>query len=435
MKKLSRVLTLGAASLLFLTACGGEAAENNTDSTDSFEAAEGDGITVWTWDPYFNVKALEIAEGYYLEDNPDFNLNIIENAQEDIYQRLNTSLSSGVTKGLPNIVFIEDGRAAGYLNAYEEYFFPVGEYYNQDDFASYKVNSGQKDGEVYSFPFDSGVTGMYVRTDLLEEAGVTLEELTDVTWDEYVEIGKKVTEATGVKWMTTDHNSLGLMNSMLQSSGLWLTEEDGVTPNVADNEGLKEAFRIYKDMADADILHVHTDWNQFVASFNNGEVATVPQGNWLTPSIKAEASQSGNWAVLPFPRQSVEGSVNASNQGGSSIYVLDIEGKEEAAEFLAATFGSNIDFYQDLITEIGALGTYEPASSGDAYALEDDFFGGQTIYQDFAEWTQQVPEVNFGINGPIINDILSNSLQEYLNGQESDAVLENAQKQAESAIQ
>ena len=39
---------------------------------------------------------------------------IVENAQEDIVQKLNTALGSGTTKGLPNIVLIEDYRAQSF---------------------------------------------------------------------------------------------------------------------------------------------------------------------------------------------------------------------------------------------------------------------------------------------------------------------------------
>ena len=48
----------------------------------------------------------------------------------------------------------------------------------------------------------------------------------------------------------------------------------------------------------------------------------------------------------PIPRLNLDGAVNASNLGGSSWYVLNIDGKENAAQFLADTFGSNVDFYQ-----------------------------------------------------------------------------------------
>lgn len=430
-----RFLALSASALFILAACGNGGGEEATEDED-FEGVSDDPqeLTIWTWDPNFNVKALEMAEEIYKEDNPDFSLNIVENSQEDVVQRLNTSLSSGVETGLPNIVFIEDYRAPGFLNSYEGSFLPLQDHFNVDDFAEYKIAAGTHDGNVYNIPFDSGVTGMFVRTDYLEDAGYTLEDLDDLTWDEYIEIGIDVHEQTGVSWITNDHGDLGIMRTMMQSSGTWLTEDDGVTPHIVGNDSLREAFEAYKTMFDAGIMNVHNEWDQFIQTFNNGDVVTVPTGNWISASITQEESQSGNWGIAPIPRQNVDGSVNASNLGGSSIYVMNLDDNDLAVDFLTSTFGSDADFYQELIVEIGAIGAYEPASDGDAYAHESEFYGGQQIYQDLAEWTQEIPEVEFGQRTYEVEDILAVALQEYLNGSDLDDVLENAQAQAESAM-
>ncbi|OJF92776.1 hypothetical protein [Alkalibacterium sp. 20] len=92
-------LALSASALLLLAACGngdeettdteGDTGEDTTEET----TGDMDELTVWTWDPNFNVRALEMAEARYQEENTDFSLNILENSQEDVIQRLNTSLS------------------------------------------------------------------------------------------------------------------------------------------------------------------------------------------------------------------------------------------------------------------------------------------------------------------------------------------------------
>lgn len=432
MKKFKPWLALAAS--VMLVGCSGGESEGSENSNEGSTSDTGE-ITAWTWDPAFNIRALELANEHYTEDNSDFNLNIIENAQDDIVQKLNTSLSSGTTKGMPNIVLIEDYRAQSFLEAYPDAFYPVTSLLNTDDFADYKVSAGTVGEEVYSVPFDSGVTGLYVRTDILEEAGYTVDDFTDITWDQYIEMGKEVEEKTGVKMLTNDHNDLGIIRTMIQSSGVWYTEEDGNTPFIAGNEPLKVAFEKYKEMFDAGIMNVHNDWSQFLEQFNGGNIATVPTGNWITPSIKAAADQSGKWEVVSYPKQDIEGSVNASNLGGSSWYVLNIDGKEEAAQFLVDTFGSDVDLYQDLVSEIGAIGTYQPATSGEAYQVEDEVFGGQQVYADLSEWVGEIPEVNFGQNTYAIEDILVVAMQEYLNGGDLKQVLDDAQAQAESQIQ
>ncbi|WP_026561131.1 extracellular solute-binding protein [Bacillus sp. J37] len=418
--------------LLLLTACSGSNEQAQTESGDSKDPNE---LTIWTWDPNFNVKAMNLAAEAYQADNPDFKIKIIENAQEDVVQKLNTSLSSGTTKGLPNIVLIEDYRAQSFLQAYPDAFHELTDVFNTEDFASYKLGPTSLDDKVYGLPFDSGVTGLYVRTDYLSEAGYTVEDLNNADWDKYIEIGKAVKEKTGKFMLSLDPNDMGIVRIMVQSAGSWFTEEDGVTPQLAGNEALKKSFEVYKKLIEADIARPISDWNQLLEGFNSGEVASVPTGNWITASVKAEASQSGKWAVAPIPKlPGMDSSVNASNLGGSSWYVLDVPGKEKAADFLAKTFGSNADFYQTLVTEIGAIGTYIPAAEGEAYKAADEFFSGQATVTDFSAWTEEIPRINYGLHTYAIEDILVVEMQNYLNGKEVDQVLEDAQAQAEAQL-
>ncbi|RSK29109.1 extracellular solute-binding protein [Bacillus sp. HMF5848] len=435
---MKKLLALFLVTLLFLAACSSgasnESTTNDSEGKDTEKTDETNEITIWAWDPNFNIKALNLAKDAYQSVNPDLNVTIVENAQNDIVQKLNTSLSSGTTKGLPNIVLIEDYRAQSFLQAYPDAFEKLTGAFNADDFASYKIATTSLDGENYALPFDTGVTGLYVRTDYLEQAGYTVEDVTNIDWDQYIEIGKKVKEATGKQMLSLDPNDLGLVRMMIQSSGKWYLKEDGVTPDLAGNEAIKEAFSIYKQLIEADLVRPNSDWSQFLAGFNSGEVASVPTGNWITPSIKAEASQSGKWAVVGQPSLPGMESVNASNLGGSSWYVLNVPGKEHAVDFLAKTFGSDVELYQKFIKEIGAMGTYKPAAEGEAYQGADEFFGGQAIIADFAAWTEEIPQVNYGLHTYAIEDILVVEMQNYLQGKDIDKVLEDAQKQAEAQI-
>ena len=164
------------ASILLLAACSsGSKKEGEVNET-----ANDNEITVWAWDPNFNIAALKLAEEVY---DGDVKLKIVDNAQDDIVQKLNTTLSSGTTKGLPNIVLIEDYRAQSFLQAYPDSFFDISQYFNEEDFAEYKRAPTSVDGKNYGLPFDTGVTGLFVRTDYLEEAGYTVDDLTDIDWN------------------------------------------------------------------------------------------------------------------------------------------------------------------------------------------------------------------------------------------------------------
>ncbi|UOQ44213.1 extracellular solute-binding protein [Halobacillus salinarum] len=423
--KKSWILLISIVALLALAACSSDGSSSGSGGE------EPDKITAWAWDPNFNIAALNQAKKAY---DGDLNLEIIENAQDDIVQKLNTGLSSGTMKGMPNIVLIEDQRAQSFLQSYPDAFYPIDDYINPDDFAKYKLAPTSLDGKQYGLPFDTGVTGLFFRTDYLKEAGYTKEDLTNITWQKYIEIGKDVKKKTGKDMISLDPNDLGLIRVMIQSAGSWYVEEDGKTVNLVDNEPLKMAFKNYKAMMEADFVKPNSDWSQFIASFNSGDVATVPSGNWIGPSIEAEDSQAGKWEVAPIPKLDMEGAVNASNQGGSSFYVLNIPGKEKAAKFLGETFGGNKDFYQDLVTEVGALGTYKPAADGEAYQSKNDFFNDQQLIADFSKWTEEIPSVNYGMHTYAIEDILAAEMQNYLKGKKLEDALTDAQAQAEAQL-
>lgn len=221
-------------------------------ATVSAEEKAADEITIWAWDEAFNIKAANVAKEMYAETNPDVEVNVVTMAQDDIVAKLNTSLASGSYEGLPDIVLIEDYRIQGYLNAYPDEFADLSDIASPDDFAEYKTGVNQVDGKMYGIPFDSGVAAVFYRTDYIEEAGYTAEDMQDLTWDKYIEIGQAVQEKTGKYMLTLDPSDLGQIRMMLQSAGAWYTDAEG-NVTIKDNQALKDAINTYKKIVDSGI--------------------------------------------------------------------------------------------------------------------------------------------------------------------------------------
>lgn len=454
--KLKKICAVFLASVVVagLTACSGTGSAQATSAdtakveSDKGEEAPKDApkdtqvdgekkkVTAWAWDKNFNIAALEEAEALYEAQNPDVDIEIVEFAQADIIQKLNTGLSSGSTEGLPNVVLIEDYRSQTFLKSYPGSFKDLSTITSADSFSNYKLDFMTLDSKVYGVPFDTGSAALFYRKDLIEQAGYTEGDMQNLTWEKYIEIGKAVKEKTGAYMLTLDPNDIGQVRIMMQSAGSWYVKEDGVTPDLEGNQALKDALAIYKEMIDSGISKTISEWAQFVAAPNSGEVATVPTGCWFTPSIMAEGSQSGLWGVAPIPKLGANSaSVNASNIGGSSWYVLDqTKNSDVAVEFLAQTFGSNTDLYQNILTKAGVIATYIPAQTGKSYDQEVEFFGNQKIYTDISGWGKQIPAVNYGLHTYAFEDIIKAELQKIIAGESIDTCLASAQKQAESQI-
>ena len=441
-------LLLAVLMTLSLAACGGNTKESQTNTNDSQTnvdkgqedtkktSDEKSGkITIWAWDPNFNIAIMNYAKEIYTKDNPNVQIDVVDIAKGDLEQKLHTNLASGVKDGLPEITLIEDYNAQKYLQSYPGSFADLTEKINHSDFAEYKVSLMTLDGKVYGVPFDSGVTGFFYRSDYLEQAGYKHEDLVNITWDQFLEIGKNVKQKTGKAMVGFDVNDGGLMRTIIQSAGKWYFDENG-NINLANNDVLKEAVRIYKEIANSDIIKQTSGWDEWVAAFNAGDVASVITGVWIIGSIKAEESQSGKWRVAPIPRLNISGAVNASNLGGSSWYVLEnTKGKDLAIDFLNKIYAGNNDFYQKILVDQGAVGTYKPAQGGASYSSEDPFFGGQKVYAELSEWMKSIPAINYGLYTYEADAAIFTVMPEVYSGNLSiDEALKKAEEQLKNQI-
>lgn len=427
-KLLSTIMAITVVGSIFV-GCKSEG------KVDGASGSEEEKLVVWCWDQSFNGAALKIAEEIYKKDNPNFTLEIVDMSKTDLEQKLNTNLVSGVTSGLPDFILANDINIAKYINSYEGAFVDLSDAVNYDDFSQYKVDSVTVDGKKYAVPFDIGSAGMFYRTDYLEEAGFKAEDLENITWERYIEIGKVVKEKTGKDMLTVNPNEDTLIPIMLNSAGAWFTTEDNKA-NFVGNEVLKESLEVFRELSTSGIAKPVTGWSEFVGSFNNGDVATVISAVWQIPTIMDAKDQSGKWAVAPIPRLSADGAKNASNEGGSSWMVLESsKNKDLAIDFLAKTIGGSSDFYSEFLTKNGGVGSYTKAFESEAYSKEIEFFGGQKVYQIFSEWSKEVPGITVGMYTQEAKDALKTEFSNIVNGGDIDKSLEAMQSLFEQQVQ
>ena len=393
-------------------------------------------VTVWAWDPNFNGAAMQQAADRYAKINPDAKITVVDFGKGDLEQKLQTQLATGVTEGLPDIVLIEDYGAQKYLLSFPGAFEALNGSIDYSKFADYKVALASVGGDTYSLPFDTGVAGFFYRSDLLEQAGFSASDLDDATWGEVIEIAKTVAEKTGIPLFPIDLNDPGLVRIMLQSAGSWYFTPEGDL-NLKGNPAFKAALQAYQDIVTTpEIFQTVSGWGDYTGSFTGGGSVGTVTGVWMTGTIRA-ADMPNQWGVAPVPKlEGVEGAVSASNLGGSSWYVLSSsEEKDTAIDFLSKVWGSDVDFYQDILVNQGAVGSFLPARNGAAYSSSDDYFGGQAVWQNFSDWLATVPAVNYGIFTNEVDSAVAAQLPALAKGLDVDEAIERIDAQARSQIQ
>lgn len=91
-------------------------------STESGSNAEGGKLTVWCWDPAFNIFSMEEAEKVYQKDHPDVDVDIVETPWDDVQTKLTTAATSGDLSTLPDIILMQDNAFQKNVISYPDAF-------------------------------------------------------------------------------------------------------------------------------------------------------------------------------------------------------------------------------------------------------------------------------------------------------------------------
>ena len=342
MKKKMVSVLLAAAVAASLTACGTKGTPDGGGGAGKAadKATADNELTVWCWDPAFNLYAMEEAAKIYQKDHPDFKLNVVETPWADVQTKLTTAATSGNLDSLPDILLMQDNAFQKNVLSYPDAFKDLtGTGIDFTQFAKAKTAYSVVEGKNYGVPFDNGAVVAAYRTDILEQAGYKISDFTDITWDQYLTMGKDILAKTGKPLLSCQAGESDVIMIMLQSAGASLFDEKG-NPSMVGNDKLKKVMETYAALVKEGVLIEVNDWDQYVGTLTNSTVAGTINGCWILASIQTAEDQSGKWAVTNMPKLvGVDGATNYSNNGGSSWAVTSAcKNPELAADFLSKTF-------------------------------------------------------------------------------------------------
>ena len=386
-------------------------------------------ITVWCWDPLFNIYAMQEAAKIYSKINPDVTINIVKTQRNNVKTKLTTAVMAGQLNTLPDILLMQDNALQKNVTNYPGIFYDLTDSgIDFTKFADFKVNHTVVDGRNYGVPFDNGAAITALRVDILEQAGYTIEDFTDITWSRFIEIGKDVLAKTGYPLLSAVSESPDHIMVCLQSAGSWMFDDKG-NVFIANNEVLKETVEIYVEMVKSGVLVQVADWEQYIGTINRGTVAGTINGCWIIGTIVAQPEQEGKWRITNIPRlDKAPNATNYSNQGGSSWMVLaNSPNKDIAVDFLKHTFAGSVELYETILPSSGALATYLPAGDSDVYNEPHPFFGGQAIYADITEFAEKVPKITYGVYNYEARDAVAMAISQVLQGRDIESALREAE--------
>lgn len=416
--------------LLLLSACSNKTAGTNGNVKNGKPSGT---ITVWGWD--VAAATMKLAAKDFEKKYPGVKVKVEDFNSSDLYDKLTVGLAARGS-GLPDVVLMEDERIPGYLHQFPNSFLDLSKQgYSEfkDSFNPAKVASvTDKNGDFIAAPWDIGPAGIFYRVDYFKKAGVDPESIK--TWDDYVEAGKKIKEATGAKMLPIDISKYdGVYHLMMQEQGTSYFNKDG---NIkVDSDESVRAFEVIKKLYDNGLVLNNNGWDGIVTATVNGSVATIPYGVWYAGTIMDQAPKlKGKWDAFYLPGFSEDGTRYA-NTGGSSLLIPATSKNQSTAYAFVKYFTTDEKAQLTGFEKYGLFPSLKETYNAPVFNENSAYFNNQPIFKKFADIVNKVPKVYLDENYAKTSELMSNTQAAILLEHKpvKDA-LEKAKKQIENEI-
>ncbi|WP_246208667.1 ABC transporter substrate-binding protein [Anaerotalea alkaliphila] len=296
-------------------------------------------LSFWTFNELHAVFMDEAVQAWN-EQNKDQQIELKSEVYpyDEMHNKLLIALQSGT--GAPDLADIEISKFANYLKgstpplvALNDIVDPV-----KENLIMSRLENYAKDGNYFGIDYHVGATVMYYNTEILGRAGVDIDEI--VTWQDYVEAGKKVVAATGVPMTTTEVTEHWSYFPLISQRGSDFFNEEGNV--ILDNEANVETLQFLYDCMYTDSIAVaapggfhHSE--EYWAFMNKGGAASLMMPMWyMGRFVSYMPDLEGKIAIRPLPVWEEGGNRSAGMGGTGTVVTVQSKSQDLAKAFLAS---------------------------------------------------------------------------------------------------
>ena len=346
----------------FLTLLGLAAAGCATETRE--------GMTLWMWSGGLSEKSLEEAAAKFpglrtLQAGSQFKTKLMTNLAGRSHVPDITGLKGeDISAFFPNADQFADLRSLG-----ADAFKP--------QYLGWKWQQGiTAEGRMIGFPIDTGPTGLYYRHDVFDRHGVTAASIR--TWEDYFDAGVAMKQGASMVLNLRMVYVIAMAQSkrqLVDENKQYIGAEDHV------RHAWDLAIKAHRLGIAAGIQDGSPDVN---AALTTGQVASLIGASWAAADLKSGAPDSkGFWRVAPTPG-------GAANSGGSFLGITKYCREPEKAFEIVTWLLSPEQQVQGFL-DLGLFPSTPDAFATPDLRQPDEFFGGQIIFDTFAESAKQVP--------------------------------------------
>lgn len=290
-------------------------------------------------------------------------------------------------------------------------------------------NATTSDGNLVAMPVDIAPAVLFYRQSLVDEAGVSLENL--ASWDEFIEIGKELTidrdgDGTIDQYAIPNANEVA-MTPLNGGKGGWF-DDDG-NP-LEPKEKFITALNVVKEIRDAGIDGDLGAWTgPWTQSFADGTVAATVNGAWFGGALKTwiATDLAGDWRATRLPGNTL------AALGGTYLSIPERVPDEQKAvaweiiKYLTTTANAQLTTFEAIDAYPALTSVYDDPIMDEPV----DYFGGQRVRHLYAEIARDIPNAAVSEYDAAVLSIFGNAITDVL---VNDVSVEDAYQTALNAV-
>lgn len=433
-KKAMAILLVGVIIMMCITGCGTgaekvSAPENTSEAPEGSETVEnktasssGDTLTIWVHPNEGNLKVFNEYCKPLIEEKTgmdvEFVVKSMDNGQWSSY--LNSCVASLAAGETPDIICsaIEGHQfmlSKNLLAPMDDLIAndPEGQAF-VDSMVPIAVDTFRSDGKLWQLPYSLEMMCIWYNLDMFEKAGIEpIDPAAGWTWDEFLEIAKKLTIETDdgkVYGAGLKFGGIFVDTPWFLTNGATIVNDD-FTKATVDTAQFKESMEFLNALVNVEKVApmVSSDESDMIQLFLANRVAMCSSGGWSVATVKN--GMDGNYGVAPWPKPADSKNTANTVYGMCSMGIYRDSAHKDAAWEAIKIMGS-----AGASEQLWTVGGQSPAVSSvlNSELMQKQYPVGYETWNVMSENMNVIP---YPTTFPEIEIVYSRNLISYLNGQ------------------
>lgn len=423
MKKSTKVLIICVLVTIVISAVSCRKSDNKSKSTDDMQGK----ITVLT-DKKHEKSLRKYAENFKkLHEKADINLKIEDNPYAVFEESVKKNDST------IDVTTIDDAYVQYYINKLPNAFLDVsGDIDNyKDKLSSGKVDNLTSKSKVYGFPWTTAPKLILYRSDILSSEGINANDIK--TWNDYMEMSKKVSKDTGKKILANvddDNNDMQLL--LANELGISYFNKNNKL-NFNDKAWTK-VLETLKNLYSQNIIYDASSKEEVIDKAEKEEIVSfVADPYYISYFMNKITNQKGKWGVMKLPAFEPGGNRDVS-LGGSNLMINNIsKNKKLSKDFIKFVITDNSTSIENMKDE-GIFSCNKDIYNLIAFNKSEEYFNSKIwgLLGNIEKGAYSVTYTPYFFN---VRDDAKNILSGYnLQSKDTKTILESFQKDLERKI-